>query len=308
MLTEREILQFERDGFLLGPRGLDAAQVGVLNDEVMRVIEQREQGGRRPVLLRNLSGSDAAPVWQIVNIWQASGGFADLISNKIIAQQVAQLAEARELRLFHDQIQYKRAGRGGVNMWHQDAPYWPILRGGTQVTAWIALDDADDGNGCMKMVPGSHRWGNQIEFLESLKSFEAMPREFQGRKISVQSCPVPAGHVHYHHALTWHGSPANTSNRPRRAIALHFMNEQTLNRGQGEHPMKRFVEVSNGAPMAGDAFPLVWQIDCEYDHSGDRYWRLIGEDGGDAGGTRHRNCPERGVYAAEYQSANRRNS
>jgi len=64
--------------------------------------------------------------------------------------------------------------------------------------------------------------------------------------------------VHYHHALTWHGSAANTSNRPRRAIALHFMNEQTLFRAGGEHPMKRFVNVPDGAAISGDAFPLVW--------------------------------------------------
>jgi phytanoyl-CoA hydroxylase len=258
MLTDQQISQFHRDGFLLGPHVLGDEQIRTLNAEVMRVIEQRDRSGPQPVLLRNLSDSDANPVWQIVNIWQASRAFADLIRNKTIAEDIAQLIGAKQLRLFHDQIQYKPAATGGVNSWHQDAPYWPILSGGTQVTAWIALDEADDSNGCMKMVPGSQRWGNQIDFLESLRSFEAMPGEFRGHKISTQTCPVPAGHVHYHHALTWHGSPANTSNRPRRAIALHFMNEQTLFRKLGEHPMKRFVDVADNAPLRGDAFPLVW--------------------------------------------------
>src|SRR3954467_8246986 len=233
MLTDRQISQFHRDGFVLGPRVLNESQVATLNGEVARVIEQRDSSGRKPVLLRNLSGSEKNPVWQIVNIWQASAPFANLISNPTIAQEIAQLTSAKQLRLFHDQIQYKPAGKGGVNMWHQDAPYWPILSGGTQITAWIALDDADQSNGCMKMVPGSQRWGNEIEFLESLKSFDAMPGEFEGHKIEAKTCPVPAGHVHYHHALTWHGSPANSSNRPRRAIALHFMNEQTLFRAGG---------------------------------------------------------------------------
>lgn len=40
-------------------------------------------------------------------------------------------------------------------MWHQDAPYWPIVAPMTEVTAWVALDDADEDNGCMSMVPGS---------------------------------------------------------------------------------------------------------------------------------------------------------
>jgi phytanoyl-CoA hydroxylase len=260
MLTDRQISQFHGDGFLLGPRILTDSQIQSLNAEVMRVIEQRDRPGVKPVLLRNLSGSDANPLWQIVNIWQASPPFADLIRNKAIAEDLAQLTHAKQLRLFHDQIQYKPAERGGVNMWHQDAPYWPILTGGTQVTAWIALDHADESNGCMRMVCGSHQWGNQIDFLQSLQSFDAMPRAFQGRPISIKSCPVPAGHVHYHHALTWHGSPANTSDRPRRAIALHFMNEDTRFRPDGEHPMKPFVKVLWNAPVTGDAFPLIFPL------------------------------------------------
>src|SRR6185295_4607270 len=144
MLSEREISQFERDGFLLGRRILSREQIELLNNEVMRVIEQRDRSRPQPVLLRNLGGSNDAPVWQIVNIWQASVPFAELVSNKTIAREIAQLTHAKQLRLFHDQIQYKPAGRGGVNMWHQDAPYWPIISGGMQVTAWIALDDADE--------------------------------------------------------------------------------------------------------------------------------------------------------------------
>jgi hypothetical protein len=128
MLTERQISQFRRDGFLLGPRILNESQINVLNAEMMRVIDQRDRSGPQPVLLRNLSGAAANPVWQIVNIWQASKFFAGLITNKTIVQETAQLTDAKQLRLFHDQIQYKPAGTGGVNMWHQDAPCetaWP---------------------------------------------------------------------------------------------------------------------------------------------------------------------------------------
>ena len=64
---------------------------------------------------------------------------------------------ADDLMVWHDQIQYKPPGYGGVTSWHQDAPLWPIIRPMTPVSAWIALDDAEEENGCMWMVPGSHR-------------------------------------------------------------------------------------------------------------------------------------------------------
>jgi phytanoyl-CoA hydroxylase len=233
--------------------------VEVLRSEIMRVIDERERKDvPQPVLNRNLSGKEDAPVWQIVNIWQASEPFRKVVTHHQVATAIAQLTNATELRVWHDQIQYKPAQVGGVNMWHQDAPYWPILAPMTEVSAWIALDDVDIDNGCMSMVPGSHLWGNNIDFLHTLKSYDAMPHEFEGHKIEVVPCPVKKGEVHFHHALTWHGSHANTSGRPRRAIAIHYMTQDTKYVASGEHVMKPFVEVADGEKVQGKAFPQVY--------------------------------------------------
>lgn len=260
MLHADKIEAFHQKGFLLGSRVLDDAQVDELRAELDRVLRHRDASGPQPVLARNLSGRDEAPVWQVVNIWEASEAFRTLIFHPQITEEVAQLTDASELRVWHDQIQYKPAEQGGVNMWHQDSPYWPTLMPKTsQVSAWIALDDVDEANGCMSMVPGSHRWGNQVEFLHTLQSYEAMPSTFQDSDIEVIRCPVRKGCVHYHHALTWHGSHSNTSHRPRRAIAVHYMTQETCYNAQGNHVMKPFVQVTHGEKLAGDHFPVVWK-------------------------------------------------
>src|SRR6185437_11619408 len=194
-----------------------------------------------------------------VNIWEAGDPFAALIHNQQIGEEMAQLTGAQRLRIWHDKIQFKPAEQGGVNMWHQDAPLWPILAPMTEVTAWVALDDVDEENGCMSMVPGSHQWGNAIDFLNTLPNFAAMPSTWQGHTVEVRSCPVRKGEVHYHHALAWHGSSANTSGRHRRAIALHYMTEETRYVAAGDHLMKRFVEVADGEVLQGAHFPLVWE-------------------------------------------------
>jgi ectoine hydroxylase-related dioxygenase (phytanoyl-CoA dioxygenase family) len=232
--------------------------VRVLQEEVARVIRDAGAGGRQPVRIANLSGDPAHPVWQIVNFWEASDPFRALIYHPRIGEEMAQLTGARRLRIWHDQIQYKPAEQGGVNVWHRDAPLWPILAPMTEVTAWVALDDVDEGNGCMRMVPGSHRWGNAIDFLRGLPHFDAMPAAWRGHGVEVRSCPVRKGEVHYHHALAWHGSPANSSRRDRRAIALHYMTEETRYVASGEHLMKRYVEVADGEVLEGTHFPLVW--------------------------------------------------
>lgn len=258
MLSYEQVKQFQHNGFLNGGRALDDEQVEVLRAELARVIEEHDTLANKPVLFRNLSQNDAAPVWQIVNIWQASGPFRALMHHPKITEEIAQLTGASTLRIWHDQIQYKPAETGGVNMWHQDAPLWPIIAPMTEVSAWVALDDVDESNGCMSMVPGSHLWGDHMAELGKVENFEALPSDFRGHEVKRVLCPVKKGEVHYHHALTWHGSHANTSGHPRRAIALHYMTGETRFVASGNHPMKPFVTVGDGEILQGDTFPVVY--------------------------------------------------
>jgi ectoine hydroxylase-related dioxygenase (phytanoyl-CoA dioxygenase family) len=268
MLTQKQLDFFAQNGFVKGSKVLTDEQVEILRAETLRVIDDHQNSIRRervPVRVANLTGNPENPVWQIVNIWEGSEAFEKLVvHNSMIVEEIAQLmkleCDAREIRLFHDQIQYKPAQKGGVNMWHQDSPYWPILEPkDVQLTAWVALDDVDPDNGCMSMVPGSHRWGDRISFLHTLADFRSMPECLDGHQVEVVTCPVEKGAVHFHHPLTWHGSPENRSGRPRRAIALHFMTERAVFNASGVHPMKPFVEGQPNEKVYGTHFPLVWK-------------------------------------------------
>ena len=274
MLDEKKIQAFHDNGFVKGSKVLTDEQVKVLRFEMTRVIEEHGRddspriSSRGPVLIANLKANGENPVWQIVNIWQASQDFeAMTVRNQSVVDEVVQLmrreTKAQEIRLFHDQIIFKPAQTGGVNMWHQDSPLWPILTPqDVSLSAWIALDDVDQENGCMSMVPGSHRWGDQLDFLHhSVTDFAKLPKDFQGHSVQAVPCPVGKGEIHFHHPLTWHGSPANRSSRPRRAIALHYMSERALFEPSGQHPMKPFVSVAGGEPVRGESFPLIWQTE-----------------------------------------------
>ena len=259
MLNKATIDLFERQGFANGGVLLEADRVDELCSELDRVIDQREDGNvPQPVLLRNLSPDPEQPIWQIVNIWEASEPYRKLIQESMLVEAMLQLTGAETLRVWHDQVQYKPAEKGGRLDWHQDAPLWPILKPMTQVTAWVALDDVDESNGCMHMVPGSAGWGDQIETVRRLNEMGEFPETFNGHPVVAVPCPVERGHVHFHHALTWHASGANTSARPRRAIAIHFMTEETRYVASGKHVMQQFVEVDDGAVLEGEHFPQVW--------------------------------------------------
>lgn len=263
MLTAEQIEQYRRSGFVNGGPVLDDETVAILQAEVLRVIDDRDNKAvRQPVSLSNLSSDPESPIWQIVNIYEASPAFRELVTNPRIAEMAAQLSGAKELRIWHDQIQYKPKNLGGRLHWHQDSPLWPTLQPKDgQISAWVALDDAEADNGCMYMVPGSHKWGNKQKELNELPKGAEIPEEFEGHPLHFMMCPVKKGHVHFHHSLTWHGSGPNHSNRPRRAIAIHFMTERTTFDASGNHIMKVFISVPDGAQMAGPSFPKVWPLE-----------------------------------------------
>lgn len=275
MLTQEKVDRFQRDGFLNAGPILSNQEVNRLSDALNDIIAIGPEGfggdRRGPVLFRDMHerDSEATPVWQIVNMWEASGVFRDLVCDSRIIEAIVQLTGFEDLQVWHDQVQYKPAKTGGATPWHQDAPLWPAIEPMTPVSAWIPLDDAEVENGCMWMVPGSHRWGNQIEFLRTLRDKVELPEFTQFpafeppagaeiRSVEARACPVKRGEVHFHHSLTWHGSPLNRSPRPRRAVAIHYMTGEARFTGRS-HVMAQFVEVKPGEPMidAGEHLPIV---------------------------------------------------
>ena len=262
MLTVEQVEQYRRSGFVNGGPVIDDDTIAILQAETLRVIDDRDNKAViQPVSLANLSSDPNAPIWQIVNIYEASPAFRELVSNPKIVEMAAQLSGAKELRIWHDQIQYKPKHLGGRLHWHQDCPLWPTLQPKDgQITAWVALDDAEADNGCMYMVPGSHKWGNKQKQLDELPKGSEIPEEFEGHPLHFMMCPVKKGHVHFHHSLTWHGSGPNHSSRPRRAIAIHYMTDRTTFDASGNHIMKVFISVPDGAQLSGDAFPKVWPL------------------------------------------------
>ena len=272
-LSPEQVSAFQRDGFLNAGRLLDDAELDELSHELNRIIatgpDGFADGGPRPVVYR--TSEPARPVWQIINVWEASTAFERLIYHPAIVRGISQLTGFSDLQVWHDQVQYKPARSGGATGWHQDAPLWPSIDPMTPVSAWMPFDDADVDNGCMWMVPGSHRWGDQQrEYLASLDDRRSLadfarigegftpPEDAEIREIVAVPRPVKRGEVHFHHSLTWHGSPENDSARRRRALAFHYMTSEARFTGR-DHLMREFIDLAAGEPMAkaGPHFPVV---------------------------------------------------
>lgn len=271
MLTVAQLGEFEANGFLKGSVVLNEEEVEKLREELNLVMEGKTV--KQPVLNHNKNKSDKGlyddmemsvdeKVVQIVNIWTASDLFFKHASHTTICEEIAQLCKSDTLRIWHDQVQYKPPVSGGPTGWHQDHPLWPILQPADLVSAWVALDDAVIENGCMWMVPRSHKWGDQQQYLASTPDFKPYHKKPEllpeGAVVEAVPFEIKKGQVGYHHCLTWHGSPHNRSQLKRRAIAVHYMPGHTRYEPSRNHVMHQFVTVQPGEVLTGDQFPVVY--------------------------------------------------
>ena len=100
---------------------------------------------------------------------------------------------------------------------HQDAPIFSI-EPSHAVTFWMPLVEADESNGCMHYVPGSH-WQGGLPHAEAGPRRLADEGDSRDHGISVPASP---GDVIAHHCHTIHYSAENLSGKNRWALALHF--------------------------------------------------------------------------------------
>ena len=109
--------------------------------------------------------------------------------------------------------------------WHQDVTYWG-LEPPRAITAWIAIDDADVENGCMSVIPGSHRLG-VLEHGKSgrtgnlLSINQEVPEDLVD-EVRAVSMPLRAGQMSLHDGMLLHGSHPNRSSRRRCGLAVRF--------------------------------------------------------------------------------------
>lgn len=123
----------------------------------------------------------------------------------------------------------KPAQQGLEVPWHQDGQYWPIRPRAT-VTAWIALDDVDAGNGCMRVVPGSHRAG-EFSHVVSDREDLVLNNVLEDPRLDLASSrniELEAGQVSLHDVNIVHGSQPNTSGRRRAGFAIRYMPSSSL--------------------------------------------------------------------------------
>lgn len=208
----------------------------------------------------------------LFNLWLTEPTYAAVALDPRFGAWASQAIGARRVRLLEDNGLDKVAGTGGALKWHQDFSYWPLAQPNA-VTIWVALDDVDEQNGVVYMANGSHALGERLPVVFGTGATyfrDRRPRSVaeitDPESLGLETIPVRlrAGEASLHHALTWHASGPNTSDRGRRASVFRYVADGTIWLGERRYDFNYSsdeVGLNVGDPLDGPYFPIVPEPD-----------------------------------------------
>ena len=259
-LTDQQIDFFQMNGYLSGIKILEEWQVDELNRELLEIMDVNHPGHHLLYEFHTNESTDPDKVlFHALGHWRVTSGFHDVLWNPAFIVPASQLLGNRAVRFWHDQLFCKPARHGGVVAWHQDYSYWTRTSPMQHLTAWTGLDDATIENGCLRYIPGSHKWGflNKPVLTGEMEGLKAFLDEKQQEMLK-DSVPVEMkkGYTTFHHPLLVHGSFENRSSEPRRAFVLNVFADGTCS-DSNETLLEGVPVFKRGEKLEGRFFPLL---------------------------------------------------
>ncbi len=236
-MTDEEWESYRRDGYVVrrggfGPDDLDALRTAA--EEVIAQVVAHQQGRRMPAgsytfELAKLSNTiikwegDSDVVHGIEPFVHLHPTFQKYADDPRFVEISRDLVGHEDIGLFTEKLNYKRARAGGPVALHQDHPYWTDSVDDLEhiVTIMLLLDDSDESNGCLEVVPGSHLGGvHPGKEVDGFGSFEIDDTKFDLSRL--RPCPLAAGDFVAFGPDLIHRSQPNRSEGDRRAFLYTY--------------------------------------------------------------------------------------
>ncbi|MCA9075983.1 MAG: phytanoyl-CoA dioxygenase family protein [Planctomycetaceae bacterium] len=223
MLTDSQIVQYHHDGYVTPDYRLP--------DEVIDDIK----AAHTRLVVRHPEFSDYCSALLAYDTW-----YLTVARIPEILDMVTQVM-GDNIALWNCSFFAKPAKVGTKTPWHQDGEYWPIRPLAT-CTVWIAIDASTRENGCLKVIPGSHREQRLAKHHENNAEGLALNLELEQSEFDeshAEEIILEPGQISLHDVYLYHGSEANTSDHPRRGMTLRYMPTTSVYRHDEPTKFKR---------------------------------------------------------------------
>jgi phytanoyl-CoA hydroxylase len=190
--------------------------------------------------------------------------FYDLVFHPRIVDVVENLL-GPNIQLHHTKLNLKPPSKEARFEWHQDYPFFPHTNFDL-LAVMIMLDDSTEENGCLRIIPGSHKWGprNHLFARDGAFSSQLEDRSVLEDPTRWLTVPVPAGGMELHHCNMLHSSGPNRGVQPRSAIVIQYRAADNVQLGGNAAHAGNGLQIRGSNPyrvrMIAGAFRLPGQI------------------------------------------------
>ncbi len=189
-----------------------------------RLYAPEEAAAYRARFFEVLEQSEEHPVASKVNMsaWHHRYRWAYEIATKKAILDLVEPVLGPDIVLWAMHFWYKEPGNGKRIPWHQDGAYWH-MHPKKNVTVWVALGPTFAENGCLRIIPGTHKKTVDHDAIQDKDSWFAngLPASVidESKALNLELEP---GEAVVFNESTFHGSTANTSSIARVAFSLRF--------------------------------------------------------------------------------------
>lgn len=164
----------------------------------------------------------------------------------------------------------KPAGFGRAVQWHQDSNWWP-MRPLVTCTMWLAIDDANVSNGCLRYIPGSHDWDVLPHLDEKAQGLlgSNIGQDLIDEK-TARDVVLKAGQFSLHQANLVHGSNENNSTKRRAGLVMRYMPASSLFTREEDEAMVQRSLMKTGYTVTYAERPI-WLVRGESRHPRNDY-------------------------------------
>jgi phytanoyl-CoA hydroxylase len=220
-LTEEHVKQFWSRGYLVVENALSPEEVQSSIDAIMDIIAGISTGSKvqwvKPYNeLKTLEEKELAA--RKVNDFLDHEPRLRTVALQEGVMDALRKLFGEEAKVVQDQAILKPPTGGAEKPWHQDMAYGPLAYDQAVIGMWFALDPAELDNGCMHVIPYSHREGGAPHY--AVRDWQLCDRTVQvEHDVAV---PLKPGGVLIFHGLLHHGTPPNFSTKRRRSVQVHY--------------------------------------------------------------------------------------
>lgn len=230
-ITQLEVDFYRENGYLVIKNALNMEEIEELRHDTISIC-RGEYGPVRGMLPHKPGETDDEVMRNYLCIHfphKLSETMKQYLAHPAIVDVLTKVV-GENVKCMQSMLFIKAAGKPG-QAWHQDEDFIPT-RDRSLIGAWIALDDAAIDNGCLWVLPGSHKRGILYEMQrQNDPRFDCTDESFGFPYRDEDAIPVevPAGSLVFFNGYLLHRSLPNTrTSGYRRVLVNHYMSAESL--------------------------------------------------------------------------------